>query len=360
MLAGEYAVLKGGHSLAVTLTRGMTVTVEWDPTAASWEIQSDLWPSPKHVVDDHTPQSEMLCRAVQFAAKKTGMHGGKVSVTSEIDVEHGIGSSAALRLGVCAAFFYLQKQETSPKNDILPRDSIYSAWQLQTEGQGLASGYDVVTQYVGGLVEFNFQYSDNKWTPHWFKHQLESLGQFVQVFVGGSGAPTAQTLQTMTSWLDSGGRLERLIDLSENLVDAFIIASQWPNPVNLKNLVRACSASRALFWGNPHFPSNIASALSTVPGIDDRWSWKTTGAGGEDAILLVGRAADLESAKAKLASIGWHRLDAVFSESGAKILGPLAAISEIDEPQRSHPTKSTKLMAKTQEKPGKNSSKEQP
>ena len=121
MLAGEYAVLKGGHSLAASLTSGMTVDIEWDPTAASWEIHSDIWSAPKYVNDDHTPQTDMLCRAVQFAAKKTGMHGGKVSVLSKIAIEHGIGSSSALRLGICAAFFCLHKSEKTTPSCILPQ-----------------------------------------------------------------------------------------------------------------------------------------------------------------------------------------------------------------------------------------------
>ena len=319
MLAGEYAVLRGGHSLAATLTCGMTISVEWDPHAAKWEIHSNLWTEPKFVEDDHSPQREMLCRAIQFAAKRTGMHGGKITVSSDIEIEHGIGSSSALRLGICAAFFTLNSPLASQSKNI-PREAIEAAWQLQSEGQGIASGYDIVSQYTGGLVEFSYEYENNKWKPHWFRHNLAAASEIVHIFVGGSGAPTTQTLQTMASWLDGGNRAERLMDTSEWLVDAFNEAIQWPSTANLKRLITATSLSRGLFTGNPHFPNIVAAALAEVPGLDQTWSWKTTGAGGEDAILLIGGALETKEAAKRLWKEGWHRLDHSFSMAGARIL----------------------------------------
>jgi mevalonate kinase len=322
MLAGEYAVLRGGHSLAVTVDIGMNVKLSWIPTAAAWTINSNLWEKPKIVDDDHTPQKDILCRAVQFAAKKTGLHGGTISITSALDVKHGLGSSSALRLGVCGAFFALQQAEKHGFAQSIPRESLNAAWQLQSEAQGLASGYDVVTQYVGGLVEFNFDYSDNKWVPHWFKHHRDGLDSFVHVYVGGCGAPTTQTVQTTASWLDFGSRLDKFLDVSETLIDAFNLCIQQPNTTSLKALIAACAASRAQFAGSPHFPGNIAANLGLLPGIDKKWTWKTTGAGGEDAILLIGEQHETVAAAARLTELGWHRLNVKFSDMGGHILQP--------------------------------------
>jgi len=319
MLAGEYAVLRGGHSLAAALTCGMTISVEWDPHAAKWEIHSNLWTEPKFVEDDHSPQSEMLCRAIQFVAKRTGMHGGKITVSSDIEIEHGIGSSSALRLGICAAFFTLNSPSACQSKQI-PRQAIEAAWQLQSEGQGIASGYDIVAQFAGGLVEFNYEYEDNKWKPHWFRHDLDAISEIVHVFVGGNGAPTTETLQTMASWLEGGNRIERLMDTSESLVDAFNMAIQRPSSANVKRLIATTSLSRGLFMGNPHFPNSVAAALAEVPGLDQTWSWKTTGAGGEDAILLIGGVLETREAAKRLWKNGWHRLEHSFSMEGARIL----------------------------------------
>ena len=320
MLAGEYAVLRGGHALAAALTCGMTIRVEWDPKAAVWEIHSSIWTEPKVLGDDHTPQTDMLCRAVQFAAKKTGMHGGRVFVKSDIEIKHGIGSSSALRLGICGAFFAIKNGPDSSRPGGISTEAIHAAWQLQCEGQGIASGYDIVAQYVGGLVEFSFEYGNNKWKPHWFRHNLEALNQIAHVFVGGRGAPTTQTVQTMASWLDGGNRNEKLMDTSETLVDAFNMTIQWPDMNNLKKLTSACAASRNIFAGSPHFPTNIASDLAAIEGLDRTWSWKTTGAGGEDAILLIGTESAIQPAAAKLWDAGWHRLDFRFSMTGCHII----------------------------------------
>ncbi len=320
MLAGEYAVLRGGHALAVTLSCGMTVKVKWDIHAAHWEIHSNLWPEPKFVYDDHTPQVDMLCRAVQFAARRCGMHGGTVEVSSDIEIKHGIGSSSALRLGVCTAFYILKNGPDASRPGGLPIDAVHAAWTLQSEGQGIASGYDIATQFAGGLVEFNYEYQDNKWKPHWFRHDLNDLADIVHVFVGGQGAPTAHTTLTTSSWLEGANRTERLLDVSETLIDAFNVSIQWPQANNLKRLIQACGAMRQLFVGSPHFPSSVADQLQGIPGCDQTWTWKPTGAGGEDAILIVGRTADIGAVTQKLWTIGWHRLNVPFSDTGARIV----------------------------------------
>lgn len=333
MLAGEYSVLRGGHALAATLNYGMTVNVTWDPRAAFWEIYSNLWQEPKIIHDDHTPQTDILCRAVQFAAKKTGMHGGRVTIDSDLDISFGVGSSSALRLGVCGAFFALQKWNDIKDNDCLPREALTSAWQLQSEAQGLASGYDIVTQFVGGLVEFNFDYAANRWEPHWFKHHVDGLSKITHVFVGGRGAPTTTTMQTTGSWLDTAGRLDRLLDVSESLVDSFNAYIHSPDRGSFQRLVSSCAASRALFAGNPHFPTDLAQALSDISGLDRNWSWKTTGAGGEDAILVVAMDKDLKTITNQLALSGWHPMGARFSDDGAKIL---KIASDIKAPSHTH------------------------
>jgi mevalonate kinase len=202
----------------------------------------------------------------------------------------------------------------------LPIQAIHAAWALQSEGQGHASGYDIVCQSLGGLVEFSFEYEESKWKPKWFKHSLEGLSQIVHIFVGGKGAPTTQTMQTMSSWLDGGNRFERLMEVSETLVDAFNVAIQWPDAIQIKKLAQACGASRGLFAASPMFPTNIAEALSNIPGLDKSWSWKTTGAGGEDAIILVGTKQMTQNAAEKLKEIGWEPSSAQFSMNGGNII----------------------------------------
>lgn len=319
MLAGEYAVLRGGHALAVTVDRTMIIDVRHEPNAKSWVIKSNIWDAPREVVDFKTPQSDPLCRAVQAAAKRNGLYGGSVEIQSNIEIADGIGSSSALRLGICSAFHLIKNDRDPLRQSGVAMDCIKQAWALQTENQGMASGYDIATQYAGGLVEFTYQYDDNVWTPKWFKHDLETLKDYVHVFVGGNGAPTSSTLQTTASWLDSGVRFDRLIDTSENLVDAFLNAIRWPSVANYRRMIMCTAAQRGIFAAGPHFPLSVAEVLATLPGIDTKWSWKTTGAGGEDAILLIGSNSLIVLAEEALATLGWRRLNASFISSGIHI-----------------------------------------
>lgn len=319
MLAGEYAVLRGGHALAVTIDRSMIVDVTFDPGASKWLIKSNIWDRPREVSDFKSIQTDPLCRAVQAAAKRVNLNGGTVEIASNIEIADGIGSSSALRLGVCAAFQLLKYDRDPLRPSGVSLDSVKQAWALQTENQGTASGYDIATQYVGGLVEFTYHYEENVWTPKWFKHELETLKDYVHVFVGGNGAPTSSTLQTTASWLDGGVRFERLIDTSENLVDAFLNAIRWPSTDNFRRLIMCTSAQRAIFAAGPHFPLTVADALVNLPGVDNKWSWKTTGAGGEDALLLIGARHTLSQAEEALGALGWHRLNAPFTPSGIRI-----------------------------------------
>jgi mevalonate kinase len=319
MLAGEYSVLHGGHALAATISSGMNINVTWHPHAAQWEIHSDLWTEPKLVSDDHTPQLDMLCRAVQYAAKRTGMHGGKVVVKSNLDVSYGVGSSSALRLGICAAFFAIVNGSNPSHQGGISLDAVHGAWHLQSEGQGIASGYDIVTQYAGGLVEFAFESADHKWRPSWFRHDLNGLSDIVHVFIGGRGAPTTATMQSTSAWLDVGNRFEKLLDVSESLVDAFNVAIKWPSAESMKRLNATCGAVRSIFSGSQNFPAEIAEKLSLISGLDQSWSWKTTGAGGEDAILLIGSRHAVRPAMMSLLEMGWSPLGHTFSMNSCLI-----------------------------------------
>lgn len=316
MLAGEYAVLRGGHSLAATINRTLTVTANVESDMSGWTITSNIWPEPIVMTDLRAPQTDPLCRAVQAGAKRYGFNGGTVDIKSNLNIQDGVGSSAALRLGVCAAFHILKHDFETKRTSGIAVDALQHAWALQTESQGMASGYDVVTQYVGGLVEFNYEFVGNTWKPHWFKHDVAGLSDLVHVFVGGNGAPTTTTMQTTSSWLESSHRYERLIEASESLIDAFLTALRWPTSQHYQSLFAMTAAHRTLFAGNPHFPVELAQALVHLPGHDTKWSWKTTGAGGEDAILILGPLSHLTDVIKALAPLGWRRLDAEFTNQG--------------------------------------------
>ena len=54
-------------------------------------------------------------------------------------------------------------------------------------------------------------------------------------------------------------------------------------------------------------PRTLLPALHNLSGLDRQWSWKTSGAGGEDALLVIGHQQDIAAATACLAELGWQR-----------------------------------------------------
>jgi hypothetical protein len=340
MLAGEYAVLLGGRTLAVTIDRRLTVTAERRGEGEGIRIASNLWPEPRTLaraaVDDpdgprkgaNPAAADPLTAAVAFAARHYGLTDLGVTVASDLAVHYGVGSSSALRLSVILAL-----GELAPAEIRLPRlDAARYAWLLQREAQSFASGYDVATQLVGGLVEFRNPAvrrpmlagpsPDNadQWPVEITRHErlLEPARELVHPFVGGRGAPTGKVLGETLAWLGQAGRVEALGAASEELVEAFhgAFAARFDAYAQAR-LIAAVAQHRQIFAGSPHDPTGLHAALSRLPDFDETWTFKTTGAGGEDAILLVGEPSAVAVATDTLYRMGWDRLRARFAADGA-------------------------------------------
>jgi hypothetical protein len=208
------------------------------------------------------------------------------------------------------------------------------AWLLQRNAQSLASGYDVATQLTGGLVEFRnpaarrpmiagpMPEGEDKWPVEITRHErlLATARELVHPFAGGRGAPTATVLAETLVWLDQEGRLEALLYASEALVECFHAAlAERFNGVALARLVAAAREHRSVFQGSPHDPVHLENALAQLKGFDQTWTFKTTGAGGEDAIILIGEPSCVSLATDTLYRMGWDRLPARFAGDGANV-----------------------------------------
>jgi hypothetical protein len=92
------------------------------------------------------------------------------------------------------------------------------------------------------------------------------------------------------------------------------ITSQWmdtlaqPNWELPASLMQKIGALRTFFLQSPFFPSHIFQDLLTLPGLDSTWSIKTSGAGGEDALLVFGLDSEIASVSTCLIAKGWHKL----------------------------------------------------
>jgi hypothetical protein len=146
------------------------------------------------------------------------------------------------------------------------------------------------------------------------------LADLVQIYVGGRGAPTGRVTSETLAWLNERGLLHRVTAATDDLIADFQRALAAPaDPRQLTSLARSVGAHRRIFHASPHFPHALAQALAALPDCDATWSFKTTGAGGEDALLLIGRAEATAPAAALLEGAGWRRLASPFTGSGAEI-----------------------------------------
>jgi mevalonate kinase len=302
-----------------------------------------LWQTPyflPYLVGSHDSAVSTLAHEPLLETVNTGMHlyrvrSGQVNVHSELDQTFGLGSSSALRLGVLLAMRRLSTSCYESSADELQGyyarpnadwSAAINAFKLQKAAQKNASGYDIATQLQGGLVFFTppLASAEPSW-PNGLKNgttsQQRSLNDLIHIYVGGSGAPTGIVMSDTIAWLDSEARWPMVQDLSVGLVEAFAVALHRgiDDEDALIHLYQAVQKSRQAFTASPHFPHSLAAKLEDVPGCDKSWSFKTTGAGGEDAVLLIGTHEALRAAKELMAAQGWGPLEAAFEQAGTRI-----------------------------------------
>ena len=311
MLCGEYHVLaRGGRALAFALDTSLDVHVRYSNTLRQeLLLNSDLWPAPQRI-DANTASRDLLIDTVQ-ALLPAGKHKVEaISIKSELSPSYGFGSSSALRLALVFGA-HLQDRQVSLQISPAKRWQLgRQAFALQKEQQGQASGYDVATQLLGGIV--TYESGGNEWPAAKQVKVLNgsdlhaNLLSFVHIFTGGKGAHTTTVLHATQTWLLAERLQTQLQQTMDTLHDAFTATLRTPHPVHRRALIAAVAHWRQLFATAPHFPTHIEGALQTVSGLDCSWSWKTSGAGGEDALLVIGLAADISAVRACLAQLGWH------------------------------------------------------
>jgi mevalonate kinase len=317
LLAGEYAVLEGHPALSMAVDRYLTVTLTL-MAEGGWHLNSDLWPEPR-LLDQAPPQdiaTEPLLQVAGFAQHHFALPHVRCEIHSDLDVRYGLGSSTALRLGVLLAAAALS-QGYSSIPDHVRLEAAALAFRMQRVQQSFASGYDVLTQALGGVI---------LWTPdyrNWPGSALRTLDPapimpLLQVFVGGAGAPTQKVGGSVRAALEESGRQREFYEASNRVINCWL--QLWQNEGDvLPQLCQEIAAQRRLFENLPYFPVDLFRSLEQCPGFDQTWTAKTTGAGGEDAILLIGTMEQTRMAAESLAREGWHRLPVHPAEHGASL-----------------------------------------
>lgn len=309
MLAGEYAVLKGGPSLSVTVDAYLSLAIRKDTKPGVW-VESNIWTEPKQV------PSSLATEPLLDSLHALSHCNARVSVRSDLAISFGLGSSSAVRLAAHLATRAFQKP-SMPLTEDERWDAAREAWQRQRAEQGFASGYDLLTQLQGGLVAWQPDYE--KWPGNIANHELGWVSEFVHPYVGGKGAPTRSVGGSVKDYLADHDLWPELLERSADLVDAFL--RQTPESV-----IQANTAHQFLFKNAPFYPRDILNLLASLSHFGRSWTFKTTGAGGEDAILLLGARSELTEADQALRREGWRPLPHAFTRDGSRIswkdLGP--------------------------------------
>ena len=309
MLSGEYAVLEGGPCLAITVTPRLKATVT--VRAHGFTVISSHWPDAvtftdrPRVADDR----QVLCDTVWQCAQRWQVSGALVAVSSDLDPRHGVGTSSALRLSLTLAFGALAGKLSEQAR----LEEARFAWSLQQQDQSLASGYDILTQLLGGLVAYQPQ---PPWPGPLVRSTAAAGASSFHFFVGGRGSPTGPVARATHEWLGRKSLWPELLQLTNTfqgaMQRAFCEGDLAPE------LFAMMGEHRAIFRGSPADVPAWHEVLAKLPGCDRRWGYKTTGAGGEDALLVIAREEELVALRQGLARIGLRPYPGAFTSAGAQ------------------------------------------
>ena len=306
MLAGEYAVMAGMPCIAAATSLTMKVSVAASPSRRL-RLVSELWP----VAREYDSLAELGDSPFEqaVAAGLSEYHALEVVVISDLKVSYGVGSSSALRLGVLVAISSFLKECVPSAAGVW--QSAHLAWQIQRGAQGKASGYDVATQVAGGWVVYEVPQGDMNQNA---AKPVSGRPHDVKVLVGGKGEPTAPRVGSTFAQIMAHPDGEAFLDASRALV------ALWSGPeTGLNELVKEVARHRKFLEAFDLVPLRVSRALTDLAGVDEAWSYKTTGAGGEDAILLVGNDQALAAPLARMAELGWHEIPSLLSGTGLNV-----------------------------------------
>lgn len=344
LLTGEYAVLWGGPSISVAVDAFMKIAFtpidsiqseqenKKNQTVVLCEIHSDIWSEPLYYQPGMTaaPQTALVIHLLNnYFAKiidelQENSHvlladffNWKITISSGWQISDGLGSSSALRLGLLKGLNYIAKQNNV--SELWSDEEVAKqAYLDQKKQQGFASGYDIMTQALGGVLLFR---QDELCWPlenNCFTEYKDWLQNYFHIYVGGKGAPTEKVGGSTLQWLsehDKKSELSQLMEVLKEEILAAALKSKNDSPFS-QLFWSTCRDLRHLFAETSYFPQQIFSGLEEIDGFDCIWTCKTSGAGGEDALLLIGKKSDLFEADRFLRSQGWYSSERKITENG--------------------------------------------
>lgn len=316
LIAGEYSILDGHLGLAFTLSNALKVCAK--PQERGITIASDIWEKPWHSDSLSYDGCDPLILWVLENCKKYRLSHLSVEITSGLPISAGIGSSSALRLGVSAALYGLCASHSHFSRQIKTWPNAWklakSAWLSQKAQQGVASGYDIACQLVGGVNKFIID--QNKWPGNITNLSFDPAKwvEKVHLMYCPIGAPTGPLVSSQLFWLSEKNRSNELAKINSQLIEQFVEMSDLCFGQDFFNLL---AKHRSLFIHSPAYHAKTHETLEKQADLDKTWSYKTTGAGGLDALLLFGSSHAIEPVINCLSLQGWTKLNYSLQTEGA-------------------------------------------
>ena len=306
MLCGEYSALNGTSVLSSTVDQFAKITVS---KADAPTYYSELWQGPldELELERNKNQYRPVYDSALFVKQQLRLDKIQIQLENFWPISYGFGSSSAIRLGILLA---ANKLLETP----LAEEKIcYEAIMLQRKAQSRSSGYDTATQFHGGIIEY--KPIRDTFVDSTYKYSQEAthrLNSFAKLAISTTGNETAKQINSFTHTLENSNLWPSL-----NALNAALFAT-WKQV-----LTEQASSTKLMPLFAEHrrlceeiYPQPLTEALNQTNQIDESWSYKTTGAGGSDALLFVGNVtAEVESI---LENYGWGFYNGAFGANGIR------------------------------------------
>jgi len=303
ILAGEHAVVYGEPALVAAVDRRLTVRIEKRKDdkvkILSSESSDQIKEAIKKFKEMHVVDSD---RGIQHTC------GFKISVESEIPVQVGMGSSAAVAVATLGALLaFSKKLKKFSDQDIELINKI--AYAVEKKVHSNPSGVDNTIISFGGFLSFQREKPFQR-----IKLEIENLPRFVLVNTGQAEETTGEMVRSVNSKFEIRNlKLRRIFDQIEGETRGLLMGLKDKNERKIMKSIRECEQSLEELGVVGEFAKKVIRGIEDLGG-----AAKICGAGGikdrsgillcyhqsPEKIFALAERLSLEAFKARLGEEG--------------------------------------------------------
>lgn len=322
MLTGEYVALSGFKVLSSSINRYFCFNlIKID--SRYLEIKTSYYKKALIVRDRKDIKaigSDPLRESLLFCMDQgIDIFGYRIEEESLIG-QGGFGSSSSLILAILTMFGSKQWDE---------RKICFNSYMIQKGYQGQASGYDVITQYHGGILEYQLiglKDGDLKDQANFYRieeiQDRVGINNFIHIFSSDASDSTKSTLNYTLNYLKKEKKIfdnlvQKSLALHEELKVFIQTACKDSGLIDqrLKKIFYLVDKQQSFFSDLKLYP-DIIRRIKKLDGYLDKFCIKTSGAGGKDAFVVFGKIQDIDYLESFMKQEGWTRISEGFIKQG--------------------------------------------